>query len=45
MYELFYECLSMNWKVLCLRVKSSMAHTIWESGQFVGSGGLYFSMN
>ena len=45
MYELVYECLSMNWKVLCLRVKSSMAHTIWGSGQFVVSRGLCFSMN
>ena len=30
-------CVSVNLQVLCLRMKSSMMHTIWAGGQFVGS--------
>ena len=30
-------CVSVNLQVLCLRMKSSMMHTIWGGGQFVGS--------
>ena len=36
-------CMSMNLNVLCLRIKSSMAGTIWGGGQFVGSRCLHFS--
>ena len=35
---------SMNLKVLCLRMKSRMIRTIWDGGQFVGSRCLYSSM-
>ena len=35
---------SMNLKVLCLRMKSSIMGTIWGGGQFVGSRRLYSSM-
>ena len=37
-------CVSMNLKVLCLRMKSSIMRTIWGGGQFVGSKCLYSSM-
>ena len=37
-------CLSMNLKVLCLRMTSSIMHTIWGDGQFVCSRRLYSSM-
>ena len=36
-------CVSMNFKVLCLRMKSSIMHTIWSGGWFVGSRCLYSS--
>ena len=37
-------CVPMNLKVLCLRMKSSMMRTIWDSRQFGGSRCLYFSI-
>ena len=37
-------CVSMNLKVLCLRMKPSIMRTIWGGGQFVGSRCLYSSM-
>ena len=37
-------CVSMRLKVLCLKVKSRIARTIWSDGQFVGTRYLYFSM-
>ena len=37
-------CVSINLKVLCLRMKSSIMRTIWGGGQFVGSRCLYSSM-
>ena len=37
-------CVSINLEVLCLRMKSSIMHTIWGGGQFVGSRCLYSSM-
>ena len=35
---------SMNLKVLCLRMKSNAMRTILGGGQYVGSKCLYFSM-
>ena len=32
-------CVSMNLKVLCLRMKSSIMHTIWGGPEFMGSRG------
>ena len=37
-------CMSMNLKVLCLRIILSIMCTIWDGGQFVGSRCLYSSM-
>ena len=37
-------CVSMNLKVLCLRMKSSMMCTIWGDGQFEGNRCLHSSM-
>ena len=37
-------CMSMDLKVLCLRMKSSVMRTIWGGGHFVGSGCLYSPM-
>ena len=37
-------CVTMNLKVLCLRMKSSIMRTIWGGGQFVGSRCLYSSI-
>ena len=37
-------CVSLNLKVPCLRMKSSMTCTILEGGQFVGRRCPYFSM-
>ena len=35
-------CVSINLKVLCLRMTSNIAHTIWGRGQFGGCRCLYF---
>ena len=37
-------CVSMNLKVLCLRMKLSVMRTLWGGGQFVGSRCLYSYM-
>ena len=42
--RIWFICVSMNLKVLCLRMKLSIIHTIWSGGQIVGSRCLYSSM-